>query len=123
MYYYGYTNEKTDKTYFKNTLKTFDYISPLQTIYDSHVSFNGRAYVAEKLEYKESVKNDVVVRAVLISYNTIVCEWNQVKGFVRYWDGYSATTMRHINEFRKQQGYPSISKKTWEDLPVKKWEE
>ena len=57
MYYYGYTNEKTDKVYFKNTLKYFDYISPLQTIYDSHVSFNGRAYVAEKLEYKESVKN------------------------------------------------------------------
>lgn len=123
MYYYGYTNEKTDKAYFKNTLKTFNYISPLQTIYDSHVSFNGRAYVAEKLEYKESVKNDVVVRAVLISYNTIVCEWNKVNGFVRYWDGYSATTMRHINEFRKQQGYPNISKKTWEDLPVKKWEE
>ena len=51
MYYYGYTNEKTDKAYFKNTLKTFDYISPLQ------------------------------------------------------------------------KGYPNISKKTWEDLPVKKWEE
>ena len=123
MFYTGYTNEKTDKAYFKNKLKTFDYISPLQTIYDSHVSFNGRAYVAEKLEYRESIKNDVVERAVLISYNTIVCEWNSSDGFVRYWGGYSATSMRHINEFRRQLGLQSINKKTWEDLPVIDWEE
>ena len=117
MFYTGYTNEKTDnkfyKDYFKKSLLFHD-IYELKTIYDSHVSFNRRAFVAEDWTYH---------RYVLISYNTIVCEWNPYDGFIRYWDGYSSTTMRHINEFRRQHGLQSINKKTWEDLPVKKWEE
>ena len=123
MYYTGYTNEKTNKKHFQKTLKTFDYIKELSSLHDSHVSFNGRAYTAEKFEYREETKQDFLVEKILISYNTIVCGWSIKNGFVRYWGEYSSTTMRHINEFRKQLGYPAMSKKAWEDLPVKKWEE
>ena len=123
MFYTGYTNEKTDKKYFQKYLKTFDYIQELVPIHDSHVSFNGRAYTAEKFEYREEYQQDYLAEMILISYNTIVCGWSSNYGFVRYWGDYSSTTMRHINEFRKQLGYTSLSKKAWEDLPVKNWEE
>ena len=53
----------------------------------------------------------------LQSYNTIVLRL--VNGnIVRFWDGYSATTMRHINEFLQQFGFPAGRKKDWEALPV-----
>lgn len=123
MFYTGCTNEKTDKKKFQKSLKTFDYIKELVPLHESHVSFNKRAYTAEKYEYSESVKQDILVESVLISYNTIVCGWSKKDGFVRYWGDWSSTTMRHINEFRKQLEYPSISKKAWENLPVKNWEE
>lgn len=123
MYYTGYTNEKTNKKHFQKTLKTFDYIKELVPLHESHVSFNRRAYTAEKYEYSESVQQDILVESILISYNTIVCGWSNKSGFVRYWGDYSSTTMRHINEFRRQHGMPNISKEAWQDLPVKKWEE
>lgn len=82
----------------------------LKCIYDSHVSFNRKALtVQHKFGEKETY---------LISYNTIVCAYSPVLGFVRYWGGYSATTMRHINEFRRQFGLQSINKKAWESMDV-----
>ena len=91
---------------------TFDSLVELRPLHETHVSFNKRAWVAVSMS-----------RVVLISYNTIVCGWSSNYGFVRHWGDYSSTTMRHINEFRKQLGYPSLSKKAWEALPVKKWGE
>lgn len=38
--------------------------------------------------------------------------------FHKYWNGYSATTMRHISEFRLQNGFPAMGKKEWENLKV-----
>lgn len=82
----------------------------LKTIYDSHVSFNRKALVVQhKFGEKEMY---------LISYNTIVCAYSPVTGFARYWGGYSATTMRHINEFRRQLGLSSMNKKAWMETEV-----
>ena len=53
----------------------------------------------------------------LQSYNTIVC--GLVKGkFVRYWDGYSLTTINHVNDFRMQHGLNRLSKKDWNKINV-----
>ena len=53
----------------------------------------------------------------LKSYNTIVMRI--VNGQpIRTWGGYSATTMRHINEFMQQNGFNNGSKKLWENMPV-----
>lgn len=53
---------------------------------------------------------------ILRSYDTFVCG---IKGgkFVRLWNGYSKTTMNHINDFRNLFGMNPISKKEWENIP------
>ena len=109
MYYTGYTNEKTNKRNFKSK---FGEITELKTKHDSHSSFNGRAYFA----------SDKKGNVFLISYNTVVLGFNAESGFHRLWGDYSATTMRHISEFCKQLGYPAMSKKTWDSMPVETWE-
>lgn len=51
----------------------------------------------------------------LKSYDTIVC---MIKDgdFVKLWDGYSATTMKHINDFRMMFNLPTLNKKEWDKL-------
>lgn len=53
----------------------------------------------------------------LRSYNTIVCGIVNGK-FIRYWDGYSSTTMKHVNDFRVQHELNRLSKKDWDEIPV-----
>lgn len=53
----------------------------------------------------------------LRSYNTIVCGIVNGK-FLRYWDGYSSTTMKHVNDFRVQNGLTSLRKRDWDEIPV-----
>lgn len=54
----------------------------------------------------------------LHSYGTLVCGISPGKGFRRYWGGYSATTMRHVNSFRALSGLATLSKAEWEALAV-----
>ena len=61
----------------------------LKPIFDSHKSFNKKAYVHV----------DERGNWVLESYGCMVCGYNNLNQFERYWSGYSATTMRHIKEF------------------------
>lgn len=57
--------------------------------YDRAKSFYGKAKVIEKDG-----------ETLLQSYDTTVCKIDKSGEFVRMWEGYSATTMRHINAFR-----------------------
>lgn len=52
-------------------------------------------------------------RFYLQSYNTIVCAFNDSTGFTKLWDGYSATTQKHINAFREKFGLDRINKAQW----------
>lgn len=72
-------------------------------------SFGGKAQI---------VRSDHVY--VLYSYHTPIAMIirNGGSNFVRLWDGYSLTTMRHINAFRSLYGLDAISKKQWEKIPV-----
>ena len=55
----------------------------------------------------------------LQSYNTIVATWDGTQSiFIRQWDGYSATTMRHINAFMRYLGFNLGGKAWWTSLPV-----
>ena len=55
----------------------------------------------------------------LVSYDTTICSLDlETRRFVRLWDGYSATTMRHVNTFRCTYGLPAISKSDWLALPI-----
>lgn len=54
----------------------------------------------------------------LQSYETIVAMIDNNGQFHRLWDGYSATTAKHIEAFRRENGLHSISKKEWDKMPV-----
>ena len=75
----------------------------------SSKSFCGKASVIEENGEK-----------FLKSYETIVCKIDKNGNFIKLWDGYSTTTMRHINAFLAKFGiYGSEgSKKWWKALPV-----
>lgn len=48
---------------------------------------------------------------ILYSYGTKVAEINtKTNEFSYLWEGYSATTARHINEFLQQNGFCKMSK-------------
>lgn len=88
-------------------------ITELTPIYDNRKSFYGKAHVIHDLD------NDTFT---LRSYNTDVCRIVfKANGFVfqKLWEGYSATTMRHVNEFVAQYGNSDLGgKKWWSSLEV-----
>lgn len=81
----------------------------LTPIYDRRANFYGKARVYE-------LNGD----AVLMSYGTPVVMVKDSEIY-RLWDGYSATTMRHVNEFLRQAGFDSPEvggKRWWDQMPV-----
>ena len=57
-------------------------------------------------------------RIILRSYNTDVIAIDVKNGcFERLWNGYSKTTMAHINDFLRLYNMPSINKKEWFGMP------
>lgn len=76
--------------------------------YDRAKSFYGKAKVIEKDNGEK----------VLQSYNTEVCKINNNGEFVRLWDGYSVTTMRHVNSFLSFFCISGSGKSWWDSQPV-----
>lgn len=79
-------------------------------------------YLKPEFDSRKSFYNKAVVKIennkkTLYSYNTKICSIVD-NVFHKYWNGYSATTMRHISEFRLQNGLPAMGKKEWENLEV-----
>lgn len=72
--------------------------------YDSRQSFYGKAKVIE-------IENDVF----LVSYDTVVAFYNRNTKIARVVDTYSPTTLRHIKEFLRQNGFKADSKKQIEN--------
>ena len=62
------------------------------------------------------------VYEILISYNTAVCMLDSNGRFIRLWNGYSATTAKHIDTFRNRYGLGGIGKGHWLELPIGKWD-
>ena len=75
-------------------------IMELYPYYDSRQSFYGKAKVIE-------IENDVF----LSSYDTIVAFYNKEVRIPQVYDTYSATTLRHIKEFLKQNGFVAENKR------------
>ena len=76
------------------------------TCRDGRKSFYGKAHIVEK--------DDGVY---LLSYSTYV---GRIVGgvFQRLWDGYSATTMRHVNNFLEEFGLEGGGKAWWDRQEV-----
>lgn len=73
-------------------------IVELKPVYDGRKSFYRKAHV---LTFADGSK-------YLKSYDTLVCSIDPAGGVHRHWDGYSATTSRHVHEFCLQNNVPSI---------------
>ena len=56
----------------------------------------------------------------LQSYETLVAYINKRGEFVRLWDDWSVTTMKHVNDVRMAHSLPTLSKKEWCALKVEK---
>lgn len=82
-------------------------IYELTPVYDRCKSFCGKARIIEKDG-----------RKILQSYNTEVCAIDAAGNFLRYWGGESNTTMRHINEFVRQNGINGGGVAWWRLQPV-----
>ena len=81
-------------------------------------SFELKATTQKSYYRKAFVLQDEKGNVFLQSYDTVVC--GIVDGsFIRYWDGYSVTTMNHINDFCKLYNIPKMNKKAWTDTPIK----
>lgn len=84
-------------------MKQFD----LPVVNDIQKSFYGKAKVTE-------LDNGDIE---LTSYNTVVCRIHN--GVLqRLWNGYSATTMRHINAFIGFYGIEGGGKAWWNSLEI-----
>lgn len=71
-------------------------------------SFYGKATVIEtSTGYK-----------LLKSYDTFVCMLDPENKFIRLWDGYSATTSKHVSAFLNLYGLAGLNKKAWSACPV-----
>lgn len=80
-------------------------------------SFELKATSQKSYYRKAFVLQDESGNYFLQSYDTIVCG---IVGdeFFRYWDGYSVTTMNHVNDFRKLYNFPTMNKKAWINTPA-----
>lgn len=75
-------------------------------------AYNQKSYYGKAIVIETETEN-----IYLKSYNTIVC--GIVDGvFVRFWDGYSVTTQKHINDFRYMNGLSSMGKSEWTQLEI-----
>ena len=76
---------------------------------DRAKSFYGKARVIEQDNGEK----------VLMSYDTKVCKITKSGEVVRLWDGYSATTMRHVNSFLELFDIAGGGKAFWDKLTIK----
>lgn len=67
--------------------------------------------------YNKAIVTDYNGTKTLTSYATDVAKIDIQGNFIKLWGGYSATTMRHINAFRIENGLQAISKKEWLEIP------
>lgn len=75
---------------------------------------NGR----QKSFYGKAVIFENHGKYFLQSYETIVASIDEYGIFRRHYNGFSATTMRHINAFLENFGKHETKKKDWESLEV-----
>ena len=71
----------------------------------------------QKMFYKKAALIENKGRVFLQSYDTIVACVDKGK-LLKLWDGYSATTARHIDAFCYSFGVKPVSKKDWENMPL-----
>lgn len=92
---------------YEEIVKDENFEEYLQARFDSRKDFYKKARIYKK--YDKIRKANIIY---LVSYETIVAIIENNKPIVFGW--YSQTTARHINEFLKQNGFDTMTKKEME---------
>lgn len=72
----------------------------------------------QKSFYGKALIHETARGVFLQSYETIVAMIDNQGNFRRLWDGYSATTSKHVSAFMRLYGLHAIGKKEWLSLPL-----
>lgn len=75
--------------------------------------YDGKSFYGKAIILRRTATNDYILE----SYGTRVAAFTNGT-FKRLWNGYSATTMRHVNSFLEYLQLPGGGKKWWVALPV-----
>ena len=102
--YFGYPNRYMKPEDIKELRKEYKELKKDKNAFALD-GFSGRALVIPM----ES--GDVVLQ----SYYTAVAVIRNGR-FIKLWDGYSNTTLKHINEFRRHYNMSALSKREWIEL-------
>ena len=76
----------------------------LKAVYTNQKSFYGKALVIKDGDYSK-----------LVSYKTIVAQYNHKTNELKVHGWYSRTTAMHINEFAQQLGFDKMTKAEMEE--------
>ena len=87
----------------------------LRPLYTNQKSFYGKANVVKAYN-----GNDLCY--TLRSYDTVVVSLfvggDGIPYAKKLWDGYSATTLRHVNELLIQQGFTKLPARVWRAMEI-----
>ena len=81
------------------------------------IKATNNGYALEGFGGRAIIKPDNNGNLILQSYYTDVCSYNlKSDKFTKTWNGFSVTTLKHINIFRQFLGLKAISKREWIEL-------
>lgn len=81
------------------------------------IKADNNGYSLEGFGGRAIIKPDNDGNLILQSYYTDVCRYNlKLDKFVKTWNGFSVTTLKHVNIFREFLGLKAISKREWIEL-------
>lgn len=81
------------------------------------IPHNGR-----KSFYGKAIVTEVDGSKTLTSYTTDVARIDKEGHFIKLWNGYSVTTMNHVNAFRIMNELNALTKKEWESMETEETE-
>ena len=97
----------------------FDYLNQrevkaLREEVKNRVKYDGETYLSG---FRATIRKEPY-GIVLRSYQTDVALIGLDGKFRKTWNGYSATTLKHVNLFREKSGLGKLNKREWVELPL-----
>ena len=106
----------------KNSIETYngrDYLNRFEVSALAKDVRNRNGFQLKGFNNRATVKQDGNVYT-LTSYYTNVCSYNtDTKEFKKLWDGYSSTTLKHVNTFCDYFNITGYSKREWIELETR----
>lgn len=90
----------------------------LRPLYTNQKSFYGKANVTVM---DDGVDTYMILRSYDTQVVSVYVDSHGAAYVKRLWDGYSATTIRHVNELLMQVGFPKLSARAWRSMELGKF--